>query len=254
MLIPLKISRERALSALDAKILSVLEVYFEHPVLVIGLSQVDRMTVPARSVVISTVEAHQPLLSTVSEQDMKFIKVITENASKVMWITNSDLLYGARPEFALVLGLSRALMLEQPSIQFSVFDVDDVSMDLDTTAQNIKSTMRQLLEDPDPDFEFAQSRGVVHVLRWEPEEPLNKQFRIKQSEETVDVDLESASRSQLSIKQPGQLDTIHFKKKDYGDALKTDQVEIQVKSVGMNAKVCRFRRVCIKQLRTLSLW
>lgn len=168
---------------------------------------------------------------------MQIVKMLTDTASKVMWITNADLLSGTRPDFAPVLGLSRALMLEQPSVQFSVFDVDDVTRDLEATAKNVASAMRQLIEDSDPEFEIAEKGGVVHVLRWEPEEALNRKFRLKQNEETVNVSLEIAGRCELSIKQPGQMDTIHFVQKDHEDALQVDYVEIQVKSVGMNAKV-----------------
>ena len=167
------------------------------------------------------------------------MKIITDTASKIMWITNADLLTGTRPDFAPVLGLSRALMLEQPSIRFSVFDVDDISQDIGITARNISKAMQQLIEEVDPDYELAQKKGVVHVLRWEPEEPLNLHFRLKQNREIVNLTLEATGRCELSIKQPGQMDTVHFVKKDYESTLLADHVEIQVKSVGMNAKVGR---------------
>ena len=225
------------LSALDIKIASALEAYFGHTISVIGLSQISGTTLLARSIVISTVESEQPLLATISEEDMEFVKVITDNASKIIWITNGDLLSGSRPDFSPVLGLSRALMLEQPSLQFAVFDVDNVAMDLDVTARNVRNVVQQLIENADPDFEFAQKRGLVHTLRWEPEEPLNELFRLKQNEETINETLDAAGRCELSIRQPGQLDTIHFVKKDFQDTLRADEVEIRVKSVGMNAKV-----------------
>ena len=187
-----------------------------------------------------------PLLTTISEQDIRHVKFMTDNASKIIWITNADVMCGTRPEFAPVLGLSRALMLEQPSVQFAVFDVDNVSRDLGTTARNIYNTMQQLIENKEPDFEFAQKAGVVHSLRWEPEEPLNTLFRLNQNGETIDSTLEIAGRCELSIKQPGQMDTIHFMKKDYRDTLRADHVEIQVKSVGMNAKVSHIRHGAFK--------
>ena len=234
-------NREGRLSPLDTKIQSLLEAYFGHTIPIIGLPHVSETTLFARSIVISTGEAEEPLLATISEQDMSLVKVMTDNASKIVWITNADVMSGTRPDFAPVLGLSRALMLEQPSVQFAVFDVDDASPDLGATAKNICNTVQQLMEKPDPDFEFAQKGGVVHSLRWEPEEPLNATFRLKQNGETIDSTLEAAGRCELSIKQPGQLDTIHFVKKGYRETLPADHVEIQVKSVGMNAKVSHIR-------------
>ena len=191
---------------------------------------------------ISTVEAEQPLLTTIGEEDMRLVKVITENASKIIWITNADLLSGTRPDFAPVLGLSRALMLEQPSVQFAIFDIDIISTDVDVTARNVCNALQQLIEKTDLDLEFAQKGGIIHTLRWEPDERLNTLFRLKQTGETIDITLETANRCELDIKQPGQLDTIHFVKKDFEDKLRADHVEIQVKSVGMNAKVSHIRR------------
>ena len=232
-----QVNREGRLSALDAKIQSVLEAYLGHAIAVIGLPQISETTLHVRSIVISTVEAEQPLLKTISEVDMRLVKIITDNASKIIWITNADLLSGTRPDFAPVLGLSRALMLEQPSVQFAVLDVDNISTDLEVTARNVYSAMKQLIEGVDPDFELAQKGGVVHTLRWEPEEHLNTLFRLKQNGETIDMTMETTGRCELSIKQPGQMDTIHFARKDYVDTLRADHVEIQVKSVGINAKV-----------------
>ena len=239
-------NREGRLSLLDTEIRSILEAYFGHTISVIGLRHVSEITLFARSIVISTVEAEEPLLATISEQDMSLVKIMTDSASKIVWITNADVMSSTRPDFAPVLGLSRALMLEQPSIQFAVFDVDNALRNLGTTAKNICNTIQQLIENPDPDFEFAQKGGVVHSLRWEPEEPLNTLLRLKQNGEPIDSTLEAAGRCELSIKQPGQMDTIHFVKKDYKESLRADHVEIQVKSVGMNAKVSQIRHSAFK--------
>ena len=239
-------NREGRPSPLDTEIQSLLEAYFEHTIPIIGLPHVSETTLFARSIVISTVEAEEPLLAVLSEQDMSLVKFMTDNASKIVWVTNADVMSGTRPDFAPVLGLSRALMLEQPSVQFAVFDVDDALPDLGATAKNIFDTMQQLMEDPYPDFEFAQKRGMVHSLRWEPEEPLNSLFRLKQNGETINETLEAAGRCELSIKQPGQMDTIYFVEKDYKEALRADHVEIRVKSVGINAKVSHIRHGTFK--------
>lgn len=241
-----QVNREGGLSALDANIQSALHAFFGHTIQVIGLPQISEKTLLARSIVISTIEAEQPLLNTITEQDMNLVKFITDTASTILWITNADLLSGTRPDFALVLGLSRALMLEQPSLRFAVFDVENVSKELDITARNVCGALQQLIENEDTDFELAQKGSVVHTSRCEPEEALNTLFKFKQNEETIDMRLEATGRCELSTKQPGQMDTIHFVKKEYRDTLRADHVEIQVKSVGMNAKVSHIRHGLFK--------
>jgi len=222
---------------LDNKIKESLELYFGFQIPVLGLTQLSTATLPNQSVVISTLEADRPLLSTMSEDEMTLVKIITDSASKILWLTNGDLLSGSRPDFAPVLGLSRSLMLEQPSLKFAVFDIDDTSSSFNTTAENVGDIVHQLIHDSLPDFEFAQKEGVVHIVRLDPEEHLNAQFRLKQDEEPIDIPIGDAGRCEMSIKHPGQMDTIRFVKKEWKDALRPDEVEVQVKSVGVNAKV-----------------
>lgn len=204
---------------------------------IVALSQVSTATVPDRSFVISTLEQEQPLLSRIDERELTKLKSITDRVAKIVWVVNGGFVGGENPDFAPVLGLSRALMLEQPSLQFAVLDVDDKSASSPNTLHNIVNVLDRLIHQPEPDFEFAQRDGVLHISRWEPDERLNETFRLKQNKETIDLPLRIAGRCELGIKDPGQMDTIHFVQKEYPTALHPDDVEVSVKSVGMNAKV-----------------
>jgi len=204
---------------------------------VLSLDEINDATISARSVVISTIEAEQPLLSIISEEEMNFVKTLTETASKVIWLTTPDLLSCTRPDFAPVLGLSRSLMLEQPSLHFAVLDVDHTSTGIDTTAINVQNVLHQLIHDSTPDFEFAQKDGCLHIMRWEPEDALNRTFAVRQDTATVSMAIQNAGRCQLDIKHAGQMDTIRFWQKEFDSVLGAEEVEIEVKSVGINAKV-----------------
>ena len=128
-------------------------------------------------------------------------------------------------------------MLEQPSLQLQIFDVDDPLTGVEITAQNACNAVEKLFSGSVPEPELAQKEGVVHALRWEPEDPLNSQFELKQSEGITKSPLQDVGRCELSINDPGQMETIHFTAKEFDVPLPADYVEIQVKSVGMNAKV-----------------
>ncbi|OTA96139.1 hypothetical protein M434DRAFT_28226 [Hypoxylon sp. CO27-5] len=223
-------------SALDSEIHEAVESYFGCAVSLIGISEVNERTIPSRSVVISTIESKEPILSSISEEQMRFVKTITDRASFLLWVCNGDFIAGTNPDFAPVLGLSRAVMLEQPSLRFSVFDIDDTTTDIDVTAQHTCKIIDQLIRDPNPEFELSQKGGVIHSVRFEPLDELNAQFRSKQDEELLEVPIEKAGRCQLHISHPGQMDTIHFTSEEYTKPLPADHVEIEVKSVGMNAK------------------
>ncbi|KUM56794.1 hypothetical protein ACN42_g10406 [Penicillium freii] len=230
------VTRDQNITPLDRQLQKVLQEHLGSVVNIVDLAQVSIATVPDRSFVISTLEQEQPLLSRIEEGEMTQLKSITDRVAKIVWVVNGGFVGGESPDFAPVLGLSRALMLEQPSLQFAVLDVDDESASCPNTLHNIVNVLDRLIHQPEPDFEFSQRDGVLHISRWEPDERLNETFRLKQNNETIDLPLGISGRCELSIKNPGQMDTIHFVRKEYATALHPDDVEISVKSVGMNAK------------------
>ncbi|KAJ5807079.1 Acyl transferase/acyl hydrolase/lysophospholipase [Penicillium riverlandense] len=230
------VTRDNNVTRLDIQLQKVLQEHLGSVVNIVGLSQVSLTTVPDRSFVISTLEQQKPLLSRIDKGEMAQLKSITDRVAKIVWVVNGGFVDGENPDFAPVLGLSRALMLEQPSLQFAVLDVDDKSASSPDTLQNIVSVLDRLIHEPEPDFEFSQRDGVLHISRWEPDERLNETFRLKQNKDTIGLPLATAGRCELGIKNPGQMDTIHFVHKEYTTALHPDDVEISVKSVGMNAK------------------
>lgn len=134
-------------------------------------------------------------------------------------------------------------MLEQPSLKFCVIDIEDVYIDPRVIAQHASKVLQQLIDETHPEYEFSLSQGVLRTARWEPDRNLNSQFELRLSRSCVDTSLSAAGRAELSIVQPGQLDTIEFVRKDYEEELQPDHVELQVKSVGINAKVGRSLRV-----------
>ena len=202
------------------------------------LSGLKKDSIPSGSTVISTIELNEPFLVELQAAENDQIKALTDRASRLLWITGGALLKGRKPEFSAMLGLARVIVLEQPSLRFCFFDTDDPVQNVDLTASNICMVLKQLHNNQYPDTEFLQDQGVVHVSRWYAEERLNGEFLKRVNEETEQVPLGKASCSRLSIDNPGQFDSVCFVRPHGRDkGIKDDFVEIEVKSVGMNAKV-----------------
>lgn len=192
--------------------------------------------IPQGSTVFSLCETESPLLATTTDEEMTGVKLMTDRAGTLVWVTGGNKLLGDVPETALVAGMSRAITLEQPSLKFYTYDVDRPQHDTQFTAARLIATLAQ--QSRVPDREFVQRDGTVHVSRFVPDDRLNAKFRAKQGLEVVSMSLAEAGNARLDIRQPGQFDSLFFRQLEepVPATLAPDEVRIKVASVGMNAK------------------
>lgn len=203
--------------------------------------QVDRVSFDAltsitpRSTVIMTAELDEPLLVSMNDAENARVKLITDTAANIVWVTGGNILRAEKPDFALINGLSRALVLEQPSTKIVTYDVDQAAVDTVRTADNIIGALRQVLQSESPDFEYVQREGSAHCSRFEPDQTLNRSWCSKQTGTTQDATVADARNTKLHIEHPGQFDTIRFVPVE-PTPLASDGVQVDVRSVGLNAK------------------
>ena len=228
--------RDDKLTGLETQLKQTLGKTFNADVTVLPLHQISVQSLPSKSTVICLFESSEPLLATTSDAEMQAVKVITDNAATLLWVTCGDLLNGAHPDMALVNGLSRALMLEQPSLKFSTFDLESQNFDHTKTISNLILVLKQLAIHPKPDFEYIQKDGVLYVSRFVPEPEINSAFVQKQQARSVTSKVADTECSQLSIESIGQLDTLHFKPGTIPEHVSPNYVEISVTAAGINAK------------------
>ncbi|KAI1261843.1 reducing type I polyketide synthase 10 [Xylariaceae sp. FL1019] len=208
------------------------------------LDQVTPERVPKGTTAFSLCELQSPLLAGISDEDMHKVKIIIDNVSSLIWTTNADILHGTRPDHALMGGLSRALMLEQPSLKVFTYDIDEPDKHLEATAQRLAALLSQgrsiSSSSKDADYEFVQRKGVVHVSRFVPDDAVNQSFRSRQGLATVKRRVDEAGDFRLLVRQAGQLDTIYFHSQGTtptgAPTIGPGEVRIKVASVGVNAK------------------
>lgn len=173
-----------------------------------------------------------------TEDQVQSVKILSDNATILLWITGGGLFKARRPAFSLVLGLARSLMLERPSLSMPVLDVDDINNDLHASSVNVVYVLRQVMCNPNPEFEYRQYDRILYISRFVPDQGLNKRFRQTQNADVVPVPVQEVGRCSLAMKDYGQLDSIYFKQEPQCVVdLKPHSLEVNVKSVGLNAKV-----------------
>ena len=225
---------ERSKSKLGSALADALRIIQRRWVMRIALNELTAEHVPKGTTIFNLCELTSPLLSTISDEDMQRVKVMMDRAAFLVWATGGNILQGNQPDFALVSGLARAIGMEQPSLKFYTYDIDDPEVDMNTTAQNLISVLNQ--QSLKPDMEFAQREGIVHVSRFTPDEGLNTAFRNKQGLEPSTLALADANDVRLAIEGPSQFDTVFFRQQEAPSSISPSDIRIKVASVGVNAK------------------
>lgn len=214
---------------------------------VIPLTQVPDIKARHEVIWISLVELEHTLLATMDQREMDLLRSITDEAKTLLWLTGANML-GAQPKPSLTLssGLSRSLMLEQPSLHFTVMDIgeflNDPKHNQATTCENILSALDSCLSDVD-DREFIEQNGLLSIGRFSPDQDINMLFQRRfaaQDDDTSAIQpapLESISPAELRIFGAGASDSIHFQQlRDPQDAPAPGFVDVLVKAVSLNAK------------------
>jgi hypothetical protein len=187
-----------------------------------GVASIDRVSlqnlqnkhITADSVVISLLEMETEFLATISPTDTDKLRLITDTVTDVLWITGANMM-GAVPDpnLTLVNGLSRTLMLEQPSLRFTVLDTGSVKDIRSDQHQDICRSVRALGSTGDrDDTEFIHHNGLLYISRFAPKQDLNTPFRrCLDSDEPLALEpLGKAGAAKLAIGQIGVTDTLYF--------------------------------------------
>jgi NADPH:quinone reductase-like Zn-dependent oxidoreductase len=207
----------------------------------VSLDDIPRLELFKETICISLVEVEKEFLATMNQRDMDNLRSITDRSDNILWLTGADMLGKCpNPSLTLSSGLSRALMLEQPSVRFSVLDTGPIrTEELDTalTCENIIAALNS--STGMSDTEFIQKDGLLYISRFGPDFSANELFRrrVEHCGVTDKVPLQTARPAQISIEKVGVSETIHFQQiSEPAIAPPNGYVDILVKSVSLNAK------------------
>ncbi|THC98862.1 hypothetical protein EYZ11_001640 [Aspergillus tanneri] len=198
------------------------------------LDAVSESTIPPKCTVVTTIETNQPFLSTMYEHRMTQLKIITNRASNVIWVNTCGMLQGKNPDMALVGGLSRSLMLEQPSLSFYTLDMDGKTT-FDVTARHIAFILYQSVLSPTIDYEFVESNGLLYISRFLPDYASNERFQQTQGKHTVQMELQEAGDCSLFLQGASQVHSLCFRQISGRPQLKDDAVEVEAIAHAVNA-------------------
>ncbi|KAI3334195.1 polyketide synthase-like protein [Ustulina deusta] len=208
-------------------------------VFTVSPSQVETIEISENVVCISLLEIEEPFFATLSQEDLNMLHSLTNTVKHIVWLTGANMLGAPNPDLALVQGMSRALMVEQPSLRFTVMDVGSPEALYSDLSNSCTALIRVLMSSENDDKEFILSDGLLYISRFEPNNNINSLFqrRIHREHTWEKLPLSVAQPARLSIGKVGLTDTIHFQQlcEPYVPPPQ-GYIDVQVKAVSLNAK------------------
>ncbi|KAJ8132654.1 hypothetical protein O1611_g971 [Lasiodiplodia mahajangana] len=210
---------------------------------IVPLDKVGQIQLHKETLRISLLEAENEFLASMDQQDMDLFRIITNSVTNLLWVTGADML-GSKPDADLALcnGFSRALVLEQPSLRFSVIDIGSVEAVGSKTAWVCENIIKALAPSSDiDDKEFIQKNGLLHVSRFIPDYNANSLFCRRlcapKKAQRQRLRLKEALPSLLSVAKVGVSESIYFQQTNEPPTDPPEGfVDVLVKAVGLNAK------------------
>lgn len=193
---------------------------------------------------IVAIELDHPLFSRIDHKGFEAIKHIILKAQSTLWLTRGGAPLGCSvPESSMFTGLARSIRGEEPGINLATLDLDPESPGSVWVDSILRVTKLQSREHND-EHEFVERGGALHVSRVVPDERLSKllssaaqegKATVDEGEPTPQALRQDGRPLKMELAKTGDLDSFVFRDDDGVSApLGSDQVEIEVKAVGID--------------------
>ncbi|KAI0446147.1 putative polyketide synthase [Xylaria telfairii] len=206
----------------------------------VSLHELENIVLSSKTICISLIEVERDFLARMDQREMDLLRRITDSVTDLLWVTGSSASNHPKPNTSLANGLSRALMLEQPSMRFSVMTISLCNISKSNLMLTSKNILGAFTSKPDTDDkEFIEIDGLVHISRFSPRSEANRLFRRRMGieEPTEDSILAEVEPVRLAIGQVGVTNTIHFKQlSEPLTCIQPGFVDVRVMAVSLNAK------------------
>ncbi|KAL9110360.1 MAG: hypothetical protein Q9227_005091 [Pyrenula ochraceoflavens] len=206
------------------------------------LSETAETDVSAKTVVY-TLEADtgKHLLPEIDAANWDLLKHLIMTAKNSTWITHGAEIESEDPTANLMTGMARCIRAENPSVSLTTLDFDfDQSIDTNSNVDfflQILASSEKAIDQARPDWEYAIRHNRILVQRILLENGMNNLLstQLLQPKPELAPWKQEGRPLELQIGTYGRLDTFRFNDDmDYELPLHPDDVEIEVKGVGLN--------------------
>lgn len=185
-------------------------------------------TPPPGQDIVSLLDVEMPFLRSATPEQLEAFARFPSRIqdSGVLWVTGAAQIKCKNPDYALILGVARNIRVEL-ELDFATLELETFNEDGFNAVPRVLQEFQRRVREPtiDPQLEWAYADGKVQV---------SKYHWISISKELADEKHAQRPRK-LEMHKPGFANTLYWKQVDPME-LKADEVELDVKAVGLNFK------------------
>lgn len=201
-------------------------------------------TSPGNGLYVCLDEIWNPFLASASQEHFDHLRSLVCTARGILWVTREPRPNDPEePALDFAFGFSRALRLENAGLKFVVLQLEDDKDTLPMTAivDVFEHAFIRKHGSLETDVDYKVVGGHVHVPRVVPDDGMRNCIERETTDLPVDGErLWQAEYShRLALDNVGLLNTLHFQQHrlmDEAQALKPDEVLIEVRAAGLNFK------------------
>ncbi|KAL4905236.1 hypothetical protein BDW74DRAFT_178239 [Aspergillus multicolor] len=184
------------------------------------------------------IESPKPYLHGINAEGLREIQRIVHNARNVLWLTKST----SGPEHDMATGLGRVINTEVKECKLIRVALEAHNEPNTGQIQTLIRLMSQMLASAENRFEaeVEQRMGLFHIGRLQEDAACQEGIHERLSSKLArDLPWKDAPALRLATQTPGLLESLCFVEDDTQFApLPDDEVEVEVKAVGLNFKDC----------------
>ncbi|KAA8573978.1 hypothetical protein EYC84_005518 [Monilinia fructicola] len=168
-------------------------------------------------------ELDRPLLSSLSSAEFLALQKALINSRGILWAIRGAYINSSDPMANMVTGLSRSIRSET-MLKFATLDLDPENAVLnESTVKTILGVFKSVFNaqaDANCELEFMERKGMILTPPSALElTPFGREDR----------------PLKMAISVPGAFETLHFIDASPEDAIESDEVQVEVKAIGMNS-------------------
>jgi NADPH:quinone reductase-like Zn-dependent oxidoreductase len=185
------------------------------------------------------IELENPLLESLSPKKFSELRQLLVSAKGLLWLTKQDQCGYAHPAMAMIDGLARVLRTENQraiviNASLEANNVEVQAAEISTLIQ--KSNFGSI--NHGYEASYVQSNGQFQIGRMVPSKAISKDIHKRSLPvQARMLPFGECPPMKMAIETPGLIDSIHFiDDASYHTSLAPDEVEIQIRAVGLNFK------------------